>query len=374
MVNWYLIHAYAFGLSLVLAAGLTALVRRAALRWQVLDHPGERKMQSEPMPLLGGVAIFATIYLVVAVHLAFLGGASRLGLPWLDTNVLTRLGPGMGLKLVGLGVGGLIVFVLGLVDDLVALKPELKLLGQILAALVLVFSGIRLDLFIPDVLATNGWAPWLTGAATVLWVVMLMNSMNFLDNMDGLCAGVAVIAAASFFLCFLPQGEHLLCGLLAVFAGSVAGFLFHNFNPARIYMGDAGALFCGYLLATAAVLGTFYTGQMSSRIAVSAPLLALSVPIFDTLSVVYIRWRNGESIMKGDKRHFSHRLVELGMTPRQAVEFIYLVAGVAGLGAVLLPRVGQLGTLVILAQTIGLFSLIVLLMNAGAGPAKDAES
>ena len=99
----------------------------------------------------------------------------------------------------------------------------------------------------------------------------------------------------------------------------------------------------------------------------------LSVPIFDTLSVIYIRWRNGESIMKGDKRHFSHRLVELGMTPRQAVEFIYLVAGVAGLGAVLLPRVGQLGTLVILAQTIGLFSLIVLLMKAGANPAKDAS-
>lgn len=374
MTNWYLIHAYAFGLSLVLAAGLTALVRRAALRWQVLDHPGERKMQSRPMPLLGGVAIFGTFYLVVAVHLVLLGGASRLGLSWLNTNVLEVLGPGLGLKLLGLCVGGLIVFVLGLVDDLVALRPEIKLAGQILAALVLVFSGIRLDLFIPDVLASNGWAPWLAGAATVLWVVMLMNSMNFLDNMDGLCAGVAVIAAASFFLCFLPQGEHFLCGLLAVFAGSVAGFLFHNFNPARIYMGDAGALFCGYLLATAAVLGTFYTGQTPSRIAVSAPLLALSVPIFDTLSVVYIRWRNGESIMKGDKRHFSHRLVELGMTPRQAVKFIYLVAGVAGLGAVLLPRVGQLGTLVILAQTVGLFSLIVLLMNAGAGPVKDVES
>jgi len=156
-----------------------------------------------------------------------------------------------------------------------------------------------------------------------------------------------------------------VCVLLMAFAGSTAGFLYHNLSPAKIFMGDAGAMFCGYLLATMAVLGTFYTATTPSRVAVAAPILALSVPLFDTLSVVYIRWRNGDSIMKGDKRHFSHRLVELGMTPRQAVEFIFLVAGVNGLGAALLPQVGPLGTLVILGQTLGVFSLIVLLMNAG---------
>jgi UDP-GlcNAc:undecaprenyl-phosphate GlcNAc-1-phosphate transferase len=136
-------------------------------------------------------------------------------------------------------------------------------------------------------------------------------------------------------------------------------------------MGDAGAMFCGYILATVALLGTFYTGEGGSRVAVAAPLLALCVPLFDTLSVVYIRWKRGESIMKGDKRHFSHRLVELGMTPRQAVEFIYLVAAVAGLGAALLPQVGTGGTIIILAQTAGLFLLIVLLMQAGARKARD---
>jgi len=124
-------------------------------------------------------------------------------------------------------------------------------------------------------------------------------------------------------------------------------------------------MFSGYILATVSVLGTFYTESNPTQIAVAAPLLALCVPLFDTARVVYIRWRRGESIMKGDKRHFSHRLVELGMTPRQAVEFILLVAGVTGLGGALIGQVGPAGTIVILAQTAGIFLLIVLLMRAG---------
>lgn len=365
MTNWYLIYVYAFGVSWALSLGLTAVVRRLAIRLNVLDHPGERKMQNAPMPLLGGVAIWITFWAVVGVHFLLIPPASQMGFSWLESNVLAFLGHGVRMKLAGMAAGGLLVFVLGVVDDLVALRPEVKLVGQILAALALVLSGIRLDLFIPDVLDHTVWAHLASGAVTVVWVVMMMNSMNFLDNMDGLCAGVSVISAGSFFLCVFSQEEYFVCLLLAVFAGSVLGFLFHNFNPARIFMGDAGAMFCGYILATVAILGTFYTAKMPSRISVAAPLLALSVPLFDTLSVVYIRWRSGESIMKGDKRHFSHRLVELGMTPRQAVEFIYLVATVAGLGAALLPHVGKLGTVVIVIQTIGLFSLIVLLMRAG---------
>jgi UDP-GlcNAc:undecaprenyl-phosphate GlcNAc-1-phosphate transferase len=169
-------------------------------------------------------------------------------------------------------------------------------------------------------------------------------------------------------LCVLPQHEYFVSVLLMVFIGSVAGFLYHNLNPARIFMGDAGAMFCGYILATVALLGTFYTESTPTRIAVVAPLLALCVPLFDTASVIYIRWRRGESIMKGDKRHFSHRLVELGMTPRQAVEFIFLVAGVTGLGGALLGQVGIMGTVVIIAQTAGIFLLIILLMRAGKTP------
>jgi UDP-GlcNAc:undecaprenyl-phosphate GlcNAc-1-phosphate transferase len=153
--------------------------------------------------------------------------------------------------------------------------------------------------------------------------------------------------------------------MLMIFAGSMGGFLYHNLSPARIFMGDAGSMFSGYFLASVAIMGTFHVADTPSRIAIAAPLLALSVPLFDTLSVIWIRLRVGHPIMRGDKRHFSHRLVDLGMSPRQAVYFIFLVAGVVGLGGALLPLLDQKGTLIILAQTVGVFLLIVLLMNAG---------
>ncbi|GMV93901.1 MAG: undecaprenyl-phosphate alpha-N-acetylglucosaminyl 1-phosphate transferase [Candidatus Hydrogenedentota bacterium] len=370
-VNWYSIFAYALGISFLASAIFTHIVRLLAIRWGIYDHPGERKMQVEPVPLLGGVAIVVTFYGVIAFNLLMLIPVQQFGFTWLADHVLHFLGKGQDVvwKLGGLAVGGLIVFALGVVDDLKTLGPEKKLVGQVAASLVLVLSGVRLDLFndiVPQPLATI-----FGSLAAMFWVIMMMNAMNFLDNMDGLSAGISLIAALSFFACFLPSGQTFVCVLLLVFAGSVAGFLYHNFNPARIYMGDAGSMFCGYILATVALLGTFYTADATpSRVALAAPFLALSVPIFDTSSVVFIRWRRGESIMKGDKRHFSHRLVEIGMSPRQAVEFIYLVGFVSGLGAVLLPHVSTMGTMLVVAQTIGLYSLIVLLMIPANGRRK----
>jgi len=355
-LNWYLIFTYALGMSFVLSLALTGVMRVAARRWNIMDHPGERKMHSSPMPLLGGVAIWLTFYLMIFGHVLIAIPFGHLGSEWISGNVVSFLRENLLFKLTGIFAGGLIIFVLGVVDDLKSLRPETKLVGQIVAALALVIPGIRLDIFNGNV--------WVTGAITVVWVVMMTNSMNFLDNMDGLCAGVSGIAAISFFLCVEPHGQTFVCIMLMIFTGAVGGFLYHNLSPAKIFMGDAGSMFCGYILATVAVLGTFYTGAAPSRVAIAAPLLALSVPIFDTISVVYIRWRNGESIMKGDKRHFSHRLVALGMSPRQAVEFIFLVAAVTGLGAALLPHVSLAGTFIILAQTVGIFLLIVLIMVA----------
>ncbi|MFM1919435.1 MAG: hypothetical protein RLZZ303_1069, partial [Candidatus Hydrogenedentota bacterium] len=252
--------------------------------------------------------------------------------------------------------GGVVIFTLGVVDDLMVLTPWVKLFGQIVAAAVLVLSGLRIEMFVFSNL-------WISAGVTILWVVLLTNSLNFLDNMDGLCAGVSIIACLSFFLC-VQTDDTLVRVILMLLAGAAGGFLYFNLNPARIFMGDAGAMFCGYMLATVTVLGTFHVESTPSRIAVAAPLLALSVPLFDTLSVVYIRWRSGQHIMLGDKRHFSHRLVDLGMSHRQAVEFIYLVAAVVGLGAALLPMLDLGGTLIIIAQTVGVYLLIVLLMRS----------
>jgi len=186
--------------------------------------------------------------------------------------------------------------------------------------------------------------------------------------MDRLSAGVSIIAAATYFLCVQPiEDEKMVRLLLLIFAGAVAGFLWHNRPPARIFMGDCGAMFNGYFLATVALVGTFHIegARGGSRIAVTAPLLALSVPLFDTFSVIYIRWRNGDSIFLGDKRHFSHRLVALGMSKPLAVGFILLVGLLVGMNGALLPKLDTWGTMIVLAQTGGLFMLIVLLMWVG---------
>ncbi len=374
--NWYLIFGYALIESFIIAICLTALMRFLAVRWGVVDQPGDRKMHSEPVPLLGGVAIYLTFNIVILVNLGLLTLATELDLAWLQENVLSFLGDDTLQPLLGIFAGAFIIFLLGIVDDIKVLSPEVKLAGQIAAALILVLSGIRLDIFLEPIIGgmplidrlsetqVQWFSTGVSGLVTIIWVVGITNAANFLDNMDGLCGGVSGIAALSFFLCVLPEHEYFVCVLLMVFAGSVAGFLYHNLTPARIFMGDAGSMFCGYILATVAVLGTFYTTSSPSRVAVAAPLLALCVFLFDASTVIFIRIRNGESIMKGDKRHFSHRLVELGMTPRQAVEFIFLVAAVTGLGGALLSQVGISGTLVILAQTTGIFLLIVLLMKA----------
>jgi UDP-GlcNAc:undecaprenyl-phosphate GlcNAc-1-phosphate transferase len=377
MGNWYLIFLVALAEAFFISLILTYAMGLLAIRLNIVDNPGERKVHKAPVPLLGGVAIFLTFNLVIGLNLLLLEPAQALGFDWIKTQVLPFLGENTWRPLVGVFAGGLVIFLLGVVDDIKALSPEIKLVGQIVAALILVLSGIRLELFIAPVLESlpiiqNFSEITLTkiqfgvsACITIFWVVMMTNSMNLLDNMDGLCGGITAISALSFFLCLLPSEEYFLCTLLMVFCGSVTGFLYHNLAPARIFMGDAGAMFCGYLLSTAAVMGTFfYTESDSTGVAVIAPLLALCVPIFDTLSVVWIRWKNGESIMKGDKRHFSHRLVDQGMSERQAVEFIYLVAAITGLGGALLVQLNSFGTVILLLQTIGLFLLIILLMKA----------
>lgn len=362
--NWYLVYAVTLGLSFGISMGLTSVMRHLALRWHILDHPGDRKNQKRPVPLLGGIAIVVTFYIMVMGSLLLVQPVREFGIQWLETHVFQFLGKDHEIKLLGISAGGILIALLGLTDDLQTLRPWIKLLGQCVAAAVLVLSDMKLNLFSEEWLG-GGTAEFASAIFTILWVVFLTNSMNLLDNMDGLSAGVAAIAAFSFFICALRTDEAFICVLLMVFAGSVLGFLIHNLHPARIYMGDTGAMFCGYILATISILITFYDESTPSRVAIVAPLLALSVPIFDTISVVYIRWRAKVPIFQGDRRHFSHRLVNIGMTQQQAVEFIYLVAAVTGLGAGLLRQVNTVGTIIIMAQTFGLFLLLVLIMSAG---------
>jgi UDP-GlcNAc:undecaprenyl-phosphate/decaprenyl-phosphate GlcNAc-1-phosphate transferase len=364
--NWYLVFAYSLGVSFGVSSLLTYGIRRVAMRMGLFDAPGVRKMHTAPVPLLGGVAIVISFYGLIFGNLALLYELGRLDLGWFNEQVFQFLGEEHFIKLGGIFAGGMIIFIVGLVDDLRALSPAVKLMGQIGAAAVLALSGIVPGLFILEDY------PFLGGLVTIVWVVGMMNAFNFLDNMDGLCGGVSIIAAMSYFLSVLYTGNTFVCVFLMVFVGSVAGFLYHNLSPARIFMGDAGSMFCGYILGLTAIIATFYAeGLSGTRLAVATPLIALSVPMFDTISVVIIRWRSGDPISQGDKRHLSHRLVDLGMSPRQAVEFIFLLAAVTGLSAALLPKMGWGGTMMIIGQVLGIFLLIVLLMSAGRAKSEE---
>ncbi len=259
---------------------------------------------------------------------------------------------------------GTVLFLLGLADDAWKLDWRIRLAVQLAVAAAVVFGrGWTLTLFI-DI-------PWLTHAASVLWIVGLVNAFNFLDNMDGLAGGVAAIAAAllAAYMLLVPEGaggqpQLFVAGFLFLLVGALLGFLWHNRPPARIFMGDAGSYFIGFCLAVMTILATF-SGPGVPRHSIVAPLCVLAVPLYDTASVVCIRLRNGRSIFEGDTNHFSHRLVDLGLTKTQAVLTIYLATAACGLGALVLPQVNLAGA-VIVALVVGCLLCLIAILETTA--------
>jgi UDP-GlcNAc:undecaprenyl-phosphate GlcNAc-1-phosphate transferase len=248
---------------------------------------------------------------------------------------------------------------LGLWDDVRRIDWRLRLAAQFVIAGVTVWLGWRLSLF--------GDLPPLQAALSVVWIVGIVNAFNLLDNMDGLCAGVAAIAATLLAIVMLMapdpethQPQLFVAGFLAVLVGALGGFLKYNWQPASIFMGDAGSYFVGYLVATSTLMATFAGGDLPDH-AILAPLCVLAVPIYDTASVVIIRLREGRSPFEGDKRHFSHRLVALGLSPQKAVSTIYLLTLAAGLGALLLHQVDVIGALVVGAMVACVLAVIAVL-------------
>jgi UDP-GlcNAc:undecaprenyl-phosphate GlcNAc-1-phosphate transferase len=340
---------------------MTKIMIHTSHKMGVYDVPVGRKDHGEPVPYLGGAAIYLSFMGVIAVHMWLLNIlGSRIafvGVVADHVNYSAALGEEPAyLRALGIVVGGTLIFVVGLIDDLITLRARWKLLAQIVAAVIVVQFGVRLQLFIEYEL--------LASAVTVVWIVFIINAFNFMDNMDGLCAGVALIAALIFFLVVSPLNQTLTSAILLTVAGTTLGFLYYNFNPARIFMGDAGAMFLGFILASLTVAGTFYMSDQTSRWGLLTPIFVLGVPIFDTIGVVYLRFRAGLPIHVGDNRHFSHRLVHLGMSKRDSVIFIYLVAVSVGLGATLLRFLGLFGAVTLFVQTLGIFAIIILLMIA----------
>lgn len=344
---------------------MVALVRRWAERLGLMDRPGARKVHSHPIPLGGGIGIW------FAVLLTFLAGGSVVWL--LRYDMLGGLSsalkvpeevavyfPGMVYRfgqMLGLLAAGTVLMVLGLADDRYGLKWQIRLGVEFAVAAFVVFGlGMQLTAFLP-------WA-WVTGIISVIWIVALVNSFNMLDNMDGLSGGVAAIAASMLAIMLLStpaQPQIFVAAMLLVLVGGLLGFLVHNWPPAKIFMGDAGSYFVGFWIACCTLLATYAGSKTSQPHAIMAPVFVLAIPLYDMISVIIIRISEGRSPFEGDKRHFSHRLVEMGLTKKQAVLTIYLATATCGLGALLLPRVDLIGAMIVSAIVLCALGLIRIL-------------
>jgi UDP-GlcNAc:undecaprenyl-phosphate GlcNAc-1-phosphate transferase len=365
------------GGAFLLSAFLCLLVRRVAPRFGFVDSPGGRKAHRAPTPLGGGLALWLTT--VVVLGLGALG--LKLGAAWLPEDLAQHVA---GLwarsgELVWIMVLATCVMLMGLWDDWKGLDWKPRLAFQFGVAIALALSGVRLTLFPPFAsrdpsgALVIGWTI-LTGALTVFWIVGLTNAFNFLDNMDGLAGSVGLIAALLFAGAQLAVRSLFVPAVLLVLVGALAGFLLHNRSPAKLFMGDAGSNLLGFLLGSLTVAGTF-TREGYSPYSVLTPLLVMAVPLYDSTSVVLIRLREGRSPFQPDRRHFSHRLVDRGLTPSRAVWTIDLVTLASGLGALLLHRASFLGACVVVAQTFCLLGLVAVLeVSTPPAERRDGEA
>jgi UDP-GlcNAc:undecaprenyl-phosphate/decaprenyl-phosphate GlcNAc-1-phosphate transferase len=364
LVLYFVIFLEAAVISLV----LTRFTIWLAPKIGFMDHPGHRKVHSKAKPVLGGLAIFAAFQIVLLGNLLLLrfsysfdasgdgviaqvvamAQAHRAGVSYVKT------------ELIGFLVAGWMVFILGLIDDRFGMPPIIKLLGQMLAGAILYFFGIQVD-FLSNI------SPALSLLFTVLWVAGVANAYNWIDNMDGLCAGIAAVACF-FFAMVSHQMESqifMVAGFLTL-CGACSGFLHYNLYPSKLFMGDSGSMFIGYNMAALSILATYSSPSMHDKalLAISVPIVILAIPLFDMATVIAIRIKRGKPIYLGDKNHISHRLVELGLDHHQAVLMIYLFCFCTGMGALVLHRLTLTLQLIVLLQVGIIFSIIILLERA----------
>ncbi len=352
--------------SFAIALVATFVVRACAGRFGLIDLPGERKVHTTPTPRGGGVAVWLGLvgtFAAAQVVLWYVSGSENgSGLvPELARPHLAGAWSKAG-ELWILLAAGTVLMLLGLADDRGGLSWQFRLLVEVVvaAACVWLVPKLRLTAFIPY--------PLVTEALSVLWIVALINAFNMLDNMDGLSAGVAAIAAAILAAVMLMSADPetgkpqlFKAALLLVLVGALLGFLWHNRPPARIFMGDSGSYFIGFTIAVATLLASYTGYHSATRHAILAPVLVMAVPLYDMTTVIWIRLRSGKSPFAADKNHFSHRLVDLGLTKPQAVLTIYLMTAACGLAALLLHRVDSIGAVLILLLIACVLGLIAIL-------------
>lgn len=306
----------AFLIALSVAYLVTPSVIKLANRVGAIDVPKDnRRVHKTPIPRLGGIAIF--VGFLVAVLVTF----------------------NLDKKLLGILIGAAIIVVMGYFDDIKPLSAKVKLLVQLLAACIVIYSGVKVNyLTNPLALIFDDAKPYVTLGLwayplTIVWIVGVTNAINLIDGLDGLAAGVSTISAITLAVVATFLDQTYIAVLAATLAGATIGFLPYNFNPAKIFMGDTGALFLGYMLSVMSIMGVL---KSAAALSILVPIFAMGLPIFDTFMAIIRRTLSGKSFAEADKGHLHHKLLDIGLSQKQAVLTLYSISAVLGFGAVAL--------------------------------------
>ena len=336
----------------VVAFITTPVVRSLAFKIGAVDVPRDnRRMHNHPIPRMGGLAIFFGFILSALIFIP--------------------LTP----PLRGMLLGAVIIVILGIFDDIYALPAMPKFLIQILAALIAVLMGNRIDILSnPNIFSSDPY--WHLGVLSipisVLWIVAITNAVNLIDGLDGLACGVSTISSMTMLVIALTVAEAQVAILMAALAGACIGFLPYNLNPAKIFMGDTGSTFLGFVLATVSIQGLF---KSYAIISFAVPFLVLGLPIFDTCFAILRRLARGQSPMAPDRGHIHHRLIDMGFTQKQAVAVLYLISAILGLSAVVLTTNNAMKAMLFLLALCmaGAFGGRLYLSHSDSGAAGEAK-
>ena len=314
----------AIAASFIISFAATPIVKSFANRVGAIDVPKDaRRMHTQPIPRLGGLAIFLGFILSVVL--------------FADINREVQ----------GILLGAVVVVIIGVIDDIIPLPALVKFVVQIAAALIAVYHGVVIDILSninifsqTEYLILRGWSV----PITVLWIVAITNSVNLIDGLDGLAAGISTISSFTMLVIALVVSDINVAVITAALAGSCIGFLPYNRNPAKIFMGDTGALLLGYVLATVSIIGLF---KWYAIISFAVPFLVVGLPLFDTAFSFIRRLLSGKNPMKPDRGHFHHRLIDMGFNQKQAVAIAYAISGVLGLAAVVIATRGEIRAIIL---------------------------
>ncbi|NLL97034.1 MAG: undecaprenyl/decaprenyl-phosphate alpha-N-acetylglucosaminyl 1-phosphate transferase [Clostridiaceae bacterium] len=349
-------HIVAFAVALIVSFFATPVARRIAVNVGAVNIPGDsRRIHKNPMPLLGGLAIIIGFILAIVYSFA-------------TKNIKVFVGYLVKPKTLGLLLGVFIIIILGIVDDIKPLRARVKFPVQLLAAIIVVATGTRIIAISKPFQATVALHPSmmyflgdiLAFIISVFWIVGMTNAINFIDGLDGLAAGVSGIAALTLYIVAVIRRQDDIAIIAVSLVGAIFGFLPYNFNPAKIFMGDTGATFLGFLLAIISIEGTM---KSITAIAVAIPILVLGLPIFDTLFAIIRRIMNGKPIGQADRGHLHHRLLDLGLSHRMSVIILYVVSGALGLVSIALVDKGLLPSII----------LLIVLFMFGIGGARNLK-